>query len=157
LLPTRISPTDTLYDLFAPSISAFEHSSSIINEPYSWDILGRPKLDKLKTVSERPLAKFSAFSHGICVQLLIQRDDDIHCMALLACRYRKQINTCLCINLVLDKGSGQYLRRLPESPYEIKLDSLFRTTLVDVIWHNRDSALLYLIDQSGISSKAFLI
>jgi hypothetical protein len=78
-------------------------------------------------------------------------------MALLACRYRKQINTCLCINLVLDKGSGQYLRRLPESPYEIKLDSLFRTTLVDVIWHNRDSALLYLIDQSGISSKAFLI
>jgi len=131
-LPTRISPTDTLYELFAPSISAFEHSSDIINEPYRWDLLGRPKLDKIKTVSERPLAKFSAFSHGICVQLLVQKDDDINCMALLACRYRKQTNTCLCINLVLDKDLGQYLRVLPESPYEVKLDSLFRTTLVDV-------------------------
>jgi hypothetical protein len=131
-LPTRISPTDTLYELFAPSISAFEHSSDIINEPYRWDLLGRPKLDKIKTVSERPLAKFSAFSHGICVQLLVQKDDDINCMALLACRYRKQTNTCLCINLVLDKGLGQYLRDLPESPDEIKLETLFRTTLVDV-------------------------
>jgi hypothetical protein len=32
----------------------------------------------------------------------------------------------------LDRGLGQYLRGIPESPYEIKLDSLFRTTLVDV-------------------------
>jgi hypothetical protein len=132
LLPTRNSPKDKFYELLAPSISAFEHSSDIINEPYRWDILGRPKSDKIKTVSDRPLAKFSSFSHGICVQLLVQRDDDIHCMALLACRYRKGTKTCLCINLVLNKGLGQYLRVLPESPYEIELDSLFRTTLVDV-------------------------
>lgn len=44
-------PLKEAYDLFAPTISAFESSSDIVCEPYDWDLIGAPKESKPKAGS----------------------------------------------------------------------------------------------------------
>jgi len=121
-------------DLLAPSISAFESSSDIISEPYDWDQIGRPKETKAKIISNTPLAKYCAISHGMRVQLLLEKSDEIQYLALLACRFRENKGTSLAVNLVLEKRAGQYRQDSPNKLDEIEIDSYlgYKVTLEDV-------------------------
>jgi hypothetical protein len=91
-------------DLLAPSVSAFEHSQNIVNEPYNWNIIGRPRLSKVKVTSgDKPLADYSAISHGIRIQMLIQTHFDNYYIAYLACRFWSSKQTLLGLVLELEQ------------------------------------------------------
>jgi hypothetical protein len=122
------------HDLLAPSVSAFESSSNIISEPYNWDIVGRPKESKVKLISNKPLANFSTFSHGIRVQLLVENLEKNRFLAHLACRFREKSATCLAFELVLEQGSLQYRRNSPIGLREVILDNYlhYKLTVKDV-------------------------
>jgi hypothetical protein len=125
------------YDLFAPTISAFESSTDIICEPYDWDLIAAPKESKPKAGSNnnKQLSIFSSFSHGIRVQMLLEHTAGNEFLAYLACRRRDRHRTRLTISLLLDRRSGQYRRYYdPDANYEIGIDTTtgYRTKLEDV-------------------------
>jgi hypothetical protein len=120
--------------LLAPSISAFESSSDVISEPYDWDEIGQPKKAGVKIVSNKPLAKYSAISHGMRVQLLCEGSGENYYLAYLACRFSANKRTLLAVDLGLEKRAGQYRRDSPNQLYEIEIDSYlgYKVTLQDV-------------------------
>jgi hypothetical protein len=123
------------HDLLASSVSAFQYASAIVHEPYNWDTLGRPKECKAKTPSNKnkEFAKFSSFSHGTRVQILLQNIDNKQYIAVLACRLRERSSTYLGFGLSLDERTGQY-RRTSLRPFDINVDNYLgsKLTLEDV-------------------------
>ena len=135
ILYRRANQHQETCDLLAPSVSAFAHSQNVINEPYDWDTIGRPKLSKVKlTSSDKPLAQYSAISHGIRIQMLLHTQSNNYCVAYLACRFQSRKQTLLGLLLELEETTGQYRRVGLGEAKEYVIDSLFsyRATLQDV-------------------------
>jgi hypothetical protein len=96
--------------------------------------MGRPKESKTKTVSNKQLAKYSAFSHGLCIQLLVENMGEGYFLGHLACRNREKMGTCLALNLIFDKRTGNYHRTSLGALREVTIDGYFsyKVTLADV-------------------------
>jgi len=96
-----------------------------------------PKESKPKAVSNKnkQLSKFSSFSHGIRVQMLLERSSSHHFLAHLACRRRGRAGSCLAVWLILDEKHGHYLRGCSADMLrEVNIDNHtgYRTILEDV-------------------------
>ncbi|KAH8807715.1 heterokaryon incompatibility protein-domain-containing protein [Xylogone sp. PMI_703] len=128
---SSLNKIDHAKELLAPDISAFEFASDIISEPYNWGEIGRPKQSDPKVAgTKKTIATFSSVSHGLRVQLLLEKIDEENYIAYLACRRRGLENTCLTVQLCLDLTTGRYSRGWKDGTH-INRDCQILERLVD--------------------------